>query len=99
MSVTTTRLSGTTLGALNITQYDKFIVTTTGAATASIPAGYEGQEIYIILITDGGDLVITADYETGTTATFADAKDAIKLIWITGLGWTTLYNGGAVAFA
>jgi hypothetical protein len=99
MSVTTQRLTGTALGSLNITQYDKFIITTTGACTATLPNGTEGSEVYIILFSDGGDFVLTADFETGTTATFADAKDALKLIWITGLGWTTLYNSGVVVFA
>lgn len=99
MSVTTQRLSGTALGSLNITQYDKFIITTTGAATCTIPNGIEGMELYIVMISDGGDLVVTADFETGTTATFADPKDALKLIWITGLGWTTLFNSGVVVFA
>lgn len=99
MSVTTQRLSGTALGSLNITQYDKFIITTTGACTATLPNGTEGQEVYILLAVDGGDLVITGDYQVGTTSTFADALDSLKLIWISGLGWTTLYNGGVVVFA
>lgn len=99
MSVTTQRLSGTALGSLNITQNDKFIITTTGACTATLPNGYEGQEVYILLAVDGGDLTLTADFETGTNAVFADAKDSLKLIWISGLGWTTLYNGGIVIFS
>lgn len=99
MSVTTQRLSGTALGSLNITQYDKFIITTTGACTATLPNGYEGQEVYILLAVDGGDLVLTADFETGTTATFSDVKDSLKLMWVSGLGYVTLYNGGVVVFA
>lgn len=99
MSVTTQRLSGTALGSLNITQYDKFIITTTGAATCTLPNGYEGQEVYIIMVGDNGDLVVSADFETGTFATFADVKDSLKLIWISSLGWTTLYNGGIVIFS
>jgi hypothetical protein len=99
MSVTVQRLSGTSLSSLNINQFDKFLITTTGACTATLPNGYEGQEVYILLAVDGGDLVISGDFETGTSATFADAKDSLKLMWITGLGWVTLYNGGVVVFS
>lgn len=94
-----TRLTGTALGSLNIIQNDFFIITTTGAATATLPNGYEGQRIYILLVVDGGDLVITGDFETGTTATFADAKDALELLWISDFGWQTISNQGLVVFA
>jgi hypothetical protein len=93
------RLSGTTFGNLNILQNDYFIVTTTGAATATLPNGYEGQKIYILLVVDGGNLVVSGDFETGTTATFADAKDAVELLWISDFGWMTISNQGIVAFA
>lgn len=99
MSVTAKRLSGTALGSLNITQYSDFIITTTGAATATLPNGYEGQEVYILLAVDGGDLVVSGDYETGTTATFADVKDSITLKWIANFGWMTISNQGTVVFA
>lgn len=99
MSVTAQRLSGTTLGSLNIIQYSDFIITTTGAATATLPNGYEGQVVYILLAVDGGDLVVSGDFETGTAATFADAKDAISLKWIANFGWMTVSNQGVVAFA
>jgi hypothetical protein len=99
MSVTTQRLSGTALGSLNITQYDKFIITTTGACTATLPNGYEGQEVYIIMVGDNGDLVVSGDYQVGSSATFSDVLDSLKLMWISGLGWTTLYNGGVVIFS
>ena len=93
------RRSGTTFGNLNILQNDFFIITTTGAATATLPNGYEGQRIYILLVVDGGDLVVTGDFETGTTATFADAKDALELLWISDFGWQTISNQGVVTFA
>lgn len=93
------RMSGTALGTLNIVQNDFFIITTTGAATATLPNGYEGQRIYILLAVDGGDLVVTGDFETGTTATFADAKDALELLWIADFGWQTVSNQGVVVFA
>jgi hypothetical protein len=99
MSVTTVRLSGTALGSLNITQYDTFIITTTGLCTATLPNGYEGQRIYILLAVDGGDLAITGDFEVGTTATFADARDALELMFVANFGWMTISNSGVVLFA
>lgn len=99
MSVTTQRLTGSVLGSLNITQFDKFIITTTGACTATLPNGYEGQEVYILLISDGGDLVVSGDFEVATSATFSDTRDALKLMWISGLGWITEFNTGVVTFA
>lgn len=95
---TTTSLSGTAFGTLNTDYYDKFIITTTGAATATLPNGYNGNIVYILLLVDGGDLVVTGDFQTGTTATFADALDSITLIWVNGTGWCTVSNQGAVAF-
>lgn len=98
MSVTAQRLSGTTLGSLNTIQYSDFIITTTGAATATLPNGYEGQVVYILLAVDGGNLVLTGDFETGTSATFAAAKDALTLKWIANFGWMTISNQGTVVF-
>lgn len=94
----TTILSGTTFGSLDM-RYTNFIITTTGAATATLPNGKNGDEVYILLHTDGGDLVVSGDFETGTGATFADAKDSVTLKWVSGLGWCTISNQGAVAFA
>jgi hypothetical protein len=91
-------LSGTTFGTLDL-RYTNFVITTTGAATATLPSGVTGQQVYILLITDGGDLVVSGDYETGTAATFADAKDSVTLKWVSGLGWCTVSNQGSVAFA
>jgi hypothetical protein len=86
-------LSGTTFGSLDL-RYTNFIITTTGAATATLPSGTNGQIVYIILEVDGGDLVITGDFETGNTATFSDAKDNITFKWSGRLGWCTISNGG-----
>ena len=94
----TTLLTGTTFGSLDL-RYKNFIVTTTGAATATLPNGKNGDEVYIVLVVDGGDLVVSGDFETGTGATFADAKDSLSLKWVSGLGWCTVSNQGSVAFA
>ncbi len=99
MSSSVQRLSGTTFGSLNILTKNMFIFTTTGAATATLGDGYEGQIVYLLLAVDGGDLVVTSDFETGTTATFADAKDALQLLYTSTFGWQTISNQGTVVFA
>jgi len=101
--LTVQRLSGTALGSLNIVQYTDFIITTTGTCTATLPDGYEGHQICIILAVDGGDLVVSGNFETTTgtsaSATFADARDFLVLKWIANFGWLTVSNFGTVAFA
>jgi hypothetical protein len=93
------RLTGTTLGSLNIVQNKLFVIETTGAATATLPDGNEGDRVYILLAVRAGDLVISGDFETGTSATMNAAKDALELLWIANLGWMTVSNQGTVIFA
>jgi hypothetical protein len=96
MSSPTARLSGTSLGVLNIVQKSLFIITTTGAATATLPDGYEFQRILLFLQIDGGDLVVSGSFSLGTSATFDTAKDAVELIWISGIGWHVISNSSVV---
>lgn len=99
MSIRAQRLNGTTFGNLNIVENDKFIITTTGAATATLPAGYTGQQVYILIAAAAGSLTLTADFETGTTATFDAAKDSLTLLYTPEFGWMTISNQGTVVFA
>lgn len=95
----TKALSGTTFGSLDL-RYSNFIITTTGAATATLPEGKNGQEVYILLSVDGGDLVLSANFQGSlVTATFADALDSLTLKWVSGQGWCTVSNQGTVVFA
>jgi hypothetical protein len=98
---TSKSLSGTTFGELDISLYEHFSITTTGAATATLPAGrYTGQIISIALVVDGGDLVVSGDFQVAlVTATFADAGDILTLRWVDSDGWSTLSNIGAVVLA
>ena len=93
------RLTGTSLGSLNITQNKLFIIETTGAATVTLPNGNEGDRVFILLAVRAGDLVISGDFETGTTATMNLAKDSIELLWVANFGWCTIANNGTVVFA
>lgn len=76
--------SGTTFGALSV-EHTVSRLTTTGAATASLPDGYEGQFKTILLDVDGGDLVITPTHAVGfTTITLNDAGDTVTLQFVGG---------------
>ena len=91
-------ISGTTFGTLDISK-EIISVTTGGAATATIPAGTTGQELFITLISDGGDLVLSGDFSGAlVSATFSDVGDSLKIIW-TGIEWEILVNVGTVALA
>jgi hypothetical protein len=90
------------LGALDLNA-DIHIVKTTGAATGTLAAGkFDGQKKTIVLRADGGDYVLTpVAVAGGTTLTFADANDAVDLIWInnhtsTTGKWTVVGNNGVV---
>lgn len=95
---TTQFLSGTTFGTLDIDNYSDFNIVTTGAATATLPAGkFNGQEITIFLRTDAGDLVVSGDFQLAlVTATLGDAGDFLSLRWHPSAGWVTVSNVGAV---
>jgi hypothetical protein len=43
--------------------------------------------------------VITGDFEVGTTATFADVRDSLDLMFVANFGWMTIANSGVVVFA
>lgn len=96
MSSPTARLSGTSLGVLNIIQKSIFVITTTGACSATLQDGYESQRILLYLLLDGGDLTVTGTFALGSTATFDAVRDAVELIWISGIGWHVISNSSVV---
>ena len=85
-------------GAVSVTH----AITTmaTGAASAyTLANGIVGQTKYIILITDGGDAVITVASPgmpgSDTTLTFDTVGDACTLLFLnTTSGWTVVGNNG-----
>lgn len=57
-------------------------VTTTGSATLSFADGVAGQEKTIVMITDGGDAVLSPSSTSGfTTVTFNDVGDTVRLLF------------------
>jgi len=70
-------------------------VTTTGTDALTLADGQAGQIKVIIMIVDGGDGTLTpTTLLGGTTITFADAGDAVILLWVATLGWVRIAQGG-----
>ena len=89
------------LGAINLTTTATYF-TTTGSATATLAAGYNGQIKTIMMVANGGDMVVTvtnAGWKTsGTgTITFDTIGDAVTLQYINSK-WYCIGNNGT-AFA
>jgi hypothetical protein len=93
-------LSGTGgLGAVSLTTTATYI-TTTGAATATLAAGVNGQIKTIMMLVDGGDMVITvtnAGWKTSGTGsiTFDTIGNAVTLQYINNK-WFCVGNNGTV---
>ena len=89
-----------TTGAVSVTH----AITTMATAAASaytLANGTVGQTKYLVLITDGGDAVITVATPgmpgTDTTITFDTVGDACTLLFIDATsGWAVIGNNGVV---
>ena len=93
--------TGTALGAINLTTTATYF-STTGAATATLAAGYNGQIKTVMMLADSGDMVVTvtnAGWKTsGTgTITFSAIGQAVTLQYINSK-WFCIGNNGT-AFA
>lgn len=70
-------------------------LTTTGAATATLANGVEGNFKSLHMVADGGDLVITvANLQGGTTITLNDVNDFVVLQFVSGK-WRVVTDTGA----
>jgi hypothetical protein len=88
------------LGAINLTTTATYFSTSGGAATATLAAGYNGQIKTIMMLADGGDMVVTVTnagwQASGTgTITFNDIGDAVTLQYINSK-WFCVGNNGTV---
>jgi len=79
------KVSGTTLGAINLGTAVT-VVSTTGAATATLADGFEGQQKIIVCGAYVGDLVLTPANLLGSNATitFNAVGDSIALVFASG---------------
>jgi uncharacterized membrane protein YdcZ (DUF606 family) len=91
-------LSGTGgLGAVSLTTTATYI-TTTGVATAALAAGVNGQIKTIMMLADGGDIVITVTnpaWGGAGTITLNTVGNAVTLQYISNK-WFCIGNNGAV---
>ena len=90
------------LGAINLTTTATYFSTSGGAATATLAAGYNGQIKTIMMVADGGDMVVTvtnAGWKSSGTGsiTFDTIGDAVTLQYINSK-WFCIGNNGT-AFA
>lgn len=83
-------------GAIDVTSSVTYL-TTTGADSYSLADGIQGQRKYILIISHGGNAVITPDnFGDGTTITFTDVDKAVDLMFLNGK-WHRMGGSGAVA--
>ena len=88
------------LGAINLTTTATYFSTSGGAATATLAAGYNGQIKTIMMLADGGDMVVTVTnagwQSSGTgTITFDTIGDGVTLQYINSK-WFCVGNNGTV---
>jgi hypothetical protein len=88
-------ISGTGALVANVTSAITNI-TTTGAATISLADGVQGQIKQFVMITDGGDAVLTPSNRLGfSQITFNDVGDTVTLMF-TNNKWAVMSYYGAV---
>lgn len=84
-------------GAIDLSTYTTLIVTT-GANALTLAAGVEGQHKFIRMKTDGGDGTLTVtNLQGGTTITFNDAGDFVKLFYVDAKWHIEMNSGCSVA--
>ena len=68
--------------------------TTTSADAGTLADGVEGQHLFVVMITDGGDGTLTPTNRGGySNITFADAGDSVHLLFTNGK-WYIVGQGG-----
>ena len=82
-------------GAISIA-YNTCHIVTTGADALTLADGLEGQHIYIIMKTDGGDGIVTpVNLANGLTLTFDNVGDCCQLLFTNG-SWHYMGGTGVV---
>lgn len=69
-------------------------ITTTGADAITLADGTEGQVLFVVFVTDGGNATLTPSNPGGySTITFSDAGDSVTLLFTNGK-WYVVGQGG-----
>jgi hypothetical protein len=83
-------------GALDITS-SIVEITTTGADALTLADGQEGQIMYAVMITDGGDGTLTpSNFTGGSTITFDAVGDTVTLLFTNGAWFIVGQNSVAI---
>jgi len=86
-----------TSGAVSIDTGITYFDSTAGAAALALADGVEGQRKILMMLVDGGDVVVTpVNYANGTTITFNDVWDVAGLLF-TGSSWKLVSSLGVDA--
>jgi hypothetical protein len=97
MSQAVQSISGTGALVANVSSAQTNI-TTTGAATISLADGIQGQIKQFVMITDGGDAVLTPSNRGGfSSITFNDVGDTVKLQFSNSKWYIIGYYGVAIS--
>ena len=83
-------------GAINSSTAITLLVTTGSNALTIADGAVDGQVKYIVMKTDGGDGTLTGANLVGASITFADAGDAVSLIWTDSKWYAMQASGGPV---
>jgi hypothetical protein len=99
LSNTTLQGDGSTSLTVSPTNGINFLESSaTGDAATLADGSSAGQTTTILMTVDGGgDVVVTpTTFLNGTNMTFADAGDAVTLVWTGATGWAVVNNEGVV---
>lgn len=81
-------------GAVPLTEANVFVSTTTASAI-SLAAGTQGQEIFIVFVTDTGDATMSVTGFGFSQIVFNDVGDTVKLRYLSGF-WALVSEYGVV---
>lgn len=86
----------TAAGAVSVDTAVSLVDSTVGVIAITLADGVLGQVKEIVMTVDGGDATLTpANLAGGTTITFGDVGDAVRLLFVNS-AWHIIANNGAV---
>ena len=87
----------TASGAIDVDVRSTYIDSTSGVQADTLADGVVNQELFLVMIADGGDAVVTpTNLTNGSTITFDDVGDSAHLVFLND-GW--VFMGGTATLA